>query len=139
MSWSGFGGACGWWAARDTAEGEGFECCGRAVRSWSASSPSASRGSWWSRCWRRRTPSGPRSWRGHPWVAAGLLPQITTPVTLIHGRHDSVVPLANAEFLDATAAHQPPEVIIDVGHFVWEDGPTEYASIILDSITSKRS
>jgi pimeloyl-ACP methyl ester carboxylesterase len=31
---------------------------------------------------------------------AELLPQITTPVTIINGRHDRVVPLANAEFLD---------------------------------------
>jgi pimeloyl-ACP methyl ester carboxylesterase len=31
---------------------------------------------------------------------ARLLPQITTPVTIINGRHDSVVPPANAEFLD---------------------------------------
>jgi pimeloyl-ACP methyl ester carboxylesterase len=31
---------------------------------------------------------------------AELLPQITTPVTIINGRHDRVVPVANAEFLD---------------------------------------
>ena len=39
-------------------------------------------------------------------VLAELLPTITTPVTIINGRHDSVVPLANVEFLDETA---PPE------------------------------
>jgi hypothetical protein len=33
-------------------------------------------------------------------VLAGLLPQITVPVTIINGRHDRVVPLANTEFLD---------------------------------------
>ena len=32
---------------------------------------------------------------------AELLPRIATPVTIINGRHDRVVPLANAEFLDA--------------------------------------
>jgi pimeloyl-ACP methyl ester carboxylesterase len=31
---------------------------------------------------------------------AELLPEIATPVTIINGRHDRVVPLANAEFLD---------------------------------------
>jgi pimeloyl-ACP methyl ester carboxylesterase len=31
---------------------------------------------------------------------ADLLPQIAAPVTIINGRHDRVVPLANAEFLD---------------------------------------
>ena len=33
-------------------------------------------------------------------ILAGLLPQIAVPVTIINGRHDRVVPLANAEFLD---------------------------------------
>ena len=33
-------------------------------------------------------------------VLAELLPQITTPVTIINGRDDRVVPFANAEFLD---------------------------------------
>ena len=69
---------------------------------------------------------------------AELLPQITTPVTIINGRHDRVVPLANAEFLDArlpTSRH----VIVEAGHFVWEEAPTEYASIILDAITGNWS
>jgi hypothetical protein len=26
-------------------------------------------------------------------------------------------------------------VVVEAGHFVWEEAPTEYASIILDSIT----
>ena len=38
---------------------------------------------------------------------AELLPQITTPVTIINGRHDRVVPVANAEFLARAAAQQP--------------------------------
>ena len=67
-------------------------------------------------------------------VLAGLLPHITVPVTIINGRHDRVVPLPNAEFLD----QQLPAsrlVIIEAGHFVWEEQPAEYASIVLDSIT----
>ncbi len=67
-------------------------------------------------------------------VLAGLLPQITTPVTIINGRHDRVVPLANAEFLDQRLPASRL-VIIDAGHFVWEEAPAKYASIILDSIT----
>ena len=39
---------------------------------------------------------------------AELLPQIATPVTIINGRHDRVVPLANAEFLDERLPEQPP-------------------------------
>jgi pimeloyl-ACP methyl ester carboxylesterase len=68
-------------------------------------------------------------------VLAALLPQIATPVTLINGRDDRVVPLANAEFLDARLPNSRV-VVIDAGHFVWEEAPAEYASIILDSITS---
>jgi len=67
-------------------------------------------------------------------VLAGLLPQITVPVTIINGRHDRVVPLANAEFLDQRLPTSRL-VIIDAGHFVWEEAPANYASAILDSIT----
>ena len=69
---------------------------------------------------------------------AELLPRITTPVTLVNGRHDRVVPLANAEFLDERLPNSRLRVI-DAGHFVWEEAPAEYASIILDSITGGRS
>jgi len=66
---------------------------------------------------------------------AELLPHIATPVTIINGRHDRVVPLANAEFLDERLPTSRL-AIIDAGHFVWEEAPTEYASIILDSIAA---
>ena len=69
---------------------------------------------------------------------AGLLPQIATPVTIINGRGDRVVPLANAEFLDERLPISRLAVI-DAGHFVWEEAPTEYASIILDSIAGIRT
>jgi pimeloyl-ACP methyl ester carboxylesterase len=67
-------------------------------------------------------------------VLAELLPQITTPVTIINGRNDRVVPLANAEFLDQRLPTSRL-IVIEAGHFVWEEAPTEYASIILDSVT----
>lgn len=70
-------------------------------------------------------------------VLAGLLPQITVPVTIINGRHDRVVPLANAEFLDQRLPVSRL-VIIDAGHFVWEEEPDKYASAVLDSITGNR-
>jgi pimeloyl-ACP methyl ester carboxylesterase len=71
-------------------------------------------------------------------LLAGLLPQIAVPVTIINGRHDRVVPLANAEFLDERLPNSRL-AIIDAGHFVWEEAPAEYASIILDSITGSGS
>jgi pimeloyl-ACP methyl ester carboxylesterase len=67
-------------------------------------------------------------------VLAGLLPQIKVPVTIINGRHDRVVPVSNAEFLDQRLPTSRL-VIIDAGHFVWEEEPARYASAVLDSIT----
>jgi pimeloyl-ACP methyl ester carboxylesterase len=69
---------------------------------------------------------------------AELLPQIGTPVTLINGRSDRVVPLANVEFLDQRLPNSRV-VIIDAGHFVWEEAPAEYASAILEAITGSAS
>jgi pimeloyl-ACP methyl ester carboxylesterase len=69
---------------------------------------------------------------------AELLPQISTPVTIINGAHDRVVPVANAEFLDERLPNSRV-VLIDAGHFVWEEAPTQYASIILDSIGGTQS
>jgi len=69
---------------------------------------------------------------------AGLLPSVTTPVTIINGRHDRVVPLANAEFL-AERLPNSRLVIIDAGHFVWEEAPTEYAQAILIATRDGRS
>jgi pimeloyl-ACP methyl ester carboxylesterase len=65
---------------------------------------------------------------------AELLPKIATPVTIINGRHDRVVPLANAEFLDERLPTSRL-ALIDAGHFVWEEAPSQYASIVIDAIT----
>jgi pimeloyl-ACP methyl ester carboxylesterase len=64
---------------------------------------------------------------------ADLLPEIATPVTIINGRHDRVVPLVNAKFLHERLPSSRL-VVLDAGHFVWEEMPTEYASAIVDSI-----
>jgi pimeloyl-ACP methyl ester carboxylesterase len=69
---------------------------------------------------------------------AELLPQIATPVTIINGRNDRVVPVANAEFLHERLPNSRV-VLIDAGHFVWEEAPAEYASTVLDSISGNRS
>ena len=70
-------------------------------------------------------------------VLAELLPQIATQVTIVNGRNDSVVPLANAEFLDERLPDSRV-VVIEGGHFIWEEQPAEYASAVLDSITGNR-
>ena len=65
---------------------------------------------------------------------AELLPTITTPVTLVNGRHDRVVPPSNVEFLHERLPNSHLR-IIDAGHFVWEEAPAEYAAIILEAIS----
>jgi pimeloyl-ACP methyl ester carboxylesterase len=55
--------------------------------------------------------------------------------TIIAGLHDRVVPLANAEFLDVRLPDSRIATV-DTGHFVWEEAPTEYSSIILNSARS---
>jgi len=69
---------------------------------------------------------------------AELLPGIETPATIVNGRNDPVVPVANAEFLDERLPNSRLE-IIDAGHFVWEEAPAEYASAILGSISCDRA
>ena len=64
---------------------------------------------------------------------AELLPELATPVTLINGRNDRVVPVANAEFLHERLPNSRLE-IIDAGHFVWEEAPAKYASIVLAAV-----
>jgi pimeloyl-ACP methyl ester carboxylesterase len=67
---------------------------------------------------------------------AELLPQIETPVTLVNGRNDRVVPVANEEFLDARLPNSRMAVL-DAGHFLWEEAPSEYASIVIGAITGE--
>jgi pimeloyl-ACP methyl ester carboxylesterase len=66
-------------------------------------------------------------------VLAELLPEIETPVTIINGAHDRVVPVANAKFLHERLPNSSL-VLLDAGHFVWEESPAEYAAVILDTI-----
>lgn len=62
-------------------------------------------------------------------VLSGLLPQIGTPVQIIAGAHDAVVPPANAEFLRQRLPHSRLDVV-DAGHFTWEDAAAEYAELV---------
>ncbi len=62
-------------------------------------------------------------------VLRDLLPAIETPVQIIAGARDSAVPPVNAEFLHERLPKSKLDVI-DVGHFVWEDGAGEYAALV---------
>jgi pimeloyl-ACP methyl ester carboxylesterase len=58
-----------------------------------------------------------------------LLPQVQTPVQLIAGARDPVVPPVNAEFLHQRLPKSKLD-IIDAGHFTWEDAAEEYAALV---------
>ena len=51
----------------------------------------------------------------------GLLPRIETPVKIIAGDHDPMVPLSNAEYLDRAPAPLRADGAWTLGHFAWED------------------
>jgi len=58
-----------------------------------------------------------------------VLPQIETPVQIISGRRDAVVPPVNAEYLHDRLPHSELH-LIDATHFVWEDAADDYARLV---------
>ena len=71
-------------------------------------------------------------------VLAELLPDLEVPVTVLAGRNDHVVPLANAEFV-VDRAPKARAVVLDAGHFLWEEVPEEYAAAVLEAIEPHQS
>ena len=64
-------------------------------------------------------------------VLRDLLPEIQTPVQIIAGAHDPVVPPVNTEFLHDRLPHSKLD-ILDAGHFTWEDAADQYAALVTD-------
>jgi pimeloyl-ACP methyl ester carboxylesterase len=62
-------------------------------------------------------------------LLAGLLPQIFIPVQIIAGGRDPLVPVANAEFLNARLPNSRLDVL-DAGHLAWEEASGEYGAIV---------
>jgi pimeloyl-ACP methyl ester carboxylesterase len=62
-------------------------------------------------------------------VLGDLLPELQTPVQIIAGARDPVVPPVNAEYLHARLPHSKLD-ILDAGHFTWEDAADEYAALV---------
>ncbi|MET9231663.1 alpha/beta hydrolase [Lentzea sp. NPDC003310] len=58
-----------------------------------------------------------------------LLPGITTPVQLVNGDHDPVVPVSNVEHLHRRLPNSALDVV-EAGHFVWEENPDAYARVV---------
>jgi pimeloyl-ACP methyl ester carboxylesterase len=68
-------------------------------------------------------------------VLGDLLPEIRTPVQIIAGKRDQLVPPSNAEYLHERLPNSRL-ALLDTGHFAWEDGADEWGSIALDWITT---
>ena len=62
-------------------------------------------------------------------VLRGLLPTIQTPVLIINGARDAVVPPVNAEYLHERLRKSKLH-LIDAGHFIWEDAADTYAALV---------
>jgi pimeloyl-ACP methyl ester carboxylesterase len=62
-------------------------------------------------------------------VLRDVLPHIKTPVQIISGVRDTVVPPVNAEYLHERLPHSELR-LLDAGHFVWEDAADEYAALL---------
>jgi pimeloyl-ACP methyl ester carboxylesterase len=58
-----------------------------------------------------------------------LLSTITTPVLIINGARDPLVPPVNAEYLYERLPDSKLE-ILDASHFLWEDAADEYATLL---------
>ena len=64
-------------------------------------------------------------------ILGDMLPKVQTPVQVIAGARDRVIPPSNAEFLHARLPKSKLN-IIDASHFAWEEAPDEYALIVTE-------
>jgi len=71
-------------------------------------------------------------------VLAELLPHLDLPVTVVTGQHDHVVSLANARFV-TDRVPDSQLVVLDAGHFLWEEIPDQYAAVVVDAINPPRT
>jgi pimeloyl-ACP methyl ester carboxylesterase len=70
-----------------------------------------------------------RTYPGQLPILGDLLPKIETPVQIIAGARDPVVPPVNAEYLHERLPKSKLD-IIDALHFIWEDSADTYAALV---------
>jgi pimeloyl-ACP methyl ester carboxylesterase len=63
-------------------------------------------------------------------LLADLLPSIHTPVRIVAGADDKLVPNVNAEFLHQRLPVSRLDLIDGAGHFCWEEKPHAYGSLV---------
>jgi pimeloyl-ACP methyl ester carboxylesterase len=66
---------------------------------------------------------------------AGQLPGIKTPVQIVSGRDDELVPPANAEFLHERLPNSRME-LLPAGHLAWEEVPDLYGGILINWLSA---
>ncbi|HEX4009952.1 MAG TPA: alpha/beta hydrolase [Solirubrobacteraceae bacterium] len=71
-------------------------------------------------------------------ILAERLGDVRTPVQIIAGRHDALVPPSNAEFLHARLPDSKLD-ILETGHFTWEDGADDYLALTGSWIDAHRA
>ncbi|MCP6760427.1 MAG: alpha/beta hydrolase [Fischerella sp. CENA71] len=62
-------------------------------------------------------------------ILGELLPRIRTPVLIIAGRRDPIVPPVNAEFL-LERLPASKLAVLNAGHYTWEDAADEYVALV---------
>ena len=63
-------------------------------------------------------------------ILSELLPQIRTPVTILHGAHDPGVLPVNAQYL-RDRLPRSKVTLLDAGHFAWADRADDYAALVI--------
>jgi pimeloyl-ACP methyl ester carboxylesterase len=66
---------------------------------------------------------------------AEKLPSIETPVQIVCGRDDPLVPMANQEFLRERLPNSRTD-LLPAGHFAWEEVPDLYGDVLVGWLSS---
>ena len=65
-------------------------------------------------------------------LLGGLLTGVRTPVRIVQGSEDEVVPAVNATYLGERLPNSSVDFIPGAGHFCWEERPGDYAALVTD-------
>lgn len=65
-------------------------------------------------------------------MLAELLAGVTTPVRIVQGSEDQIVPAVNATYLGERLPNSSVDFIPGAGHFCWEERPADYAALVTD-------
>ena len=73
-----------------------------------------------------------QAYPAQPPLLSDLLPGIRTPVRIVQGSEDQVVPAVNATYLGERLPNSSVDFMAGVGHFCWEERPDDYAALVTD-------